>query len=117
MSTKYVLIIPDGCADEPQEFLGGRTPLEAAEIPNMDAIAAEVIDDVNLAVKVKKSGGSLWLGLSKTMVSVRRYSSLREISSMVTRTAFDQLGYSYPLLFLTLLGLFVVKPPSWPQDA
>lgn len=83
------------------------------KIGGLDAIAAEVIDDVNLAVKVKKSGGSLWLGLSKTMVSVRRYSSLREISSMVTRTAFDQLGYSYPLLILTLLGLFVffVSPP------
>jgi 2,3-bisphosphoglycerate-independent phosphoglycerate mutase len=37
---KYALIIPDGCADEPQESLGGKTPLEAADIPAMDAIAA-----------------------------------------------------------------------------
>ena len=37
---KYALIIPDGCADEPQESLGGKTPLEAAHIPAMDAIAA-----------------------------------------------------------------------------
>ena len=37
---KYALIIPDGCADEPQESLGGKTPLEAAQIPAMDAIAA-----------------------------------------------------------------------------
>lgn len=37
---KYALIIPDGCADEPQESLGGRTPLEAADVPHMDAIAA-----------------------------------------------------------------------------
>lgn len=36
---KYVLIIPDGCADEPQNSLGGRTPLEAAHVPHMDAIA------------------------------------------------------------------------------
>ncbi len=36
---KYVLIIPDGCADEPQESLAGKTPLEAADIPNIDAIA------------------------------------------------------------------------------
>lgn len=36
---KYVLIIPDGCADEPQESLGGKTPLEAARTPAMDAIA------------------------------------------------------------------------------
>ncbi|MCS7239334.1 MAG: cofactor-independent phosphoglycerate mutase [Thermoguttaceae bacterium] len=38
---KYAIIIPDGCADEPQESLGGRTPLEAADTPNMDAIARE----------------------------------------------------------------------------
>lgn len=37
---KYVIIIPDGAADEPQESLGGKTPLEAAATPNMDAIAA-----------------------------------------------------------------------------
>ncbi|MEZ6063380.1 MAG: cofactor-independent phosphoglycerate mutase [Planctomycetaceae bacterium] len=37
---KSVLIIPDGVADEPQPSLGGRTPLQAAEIPNMDAVAA-----------------------------------------------------------------------------
>ncbi len=37
---KYAIIIPDGCADEPQETLGGKTPLQAAEIPNMDAVAA-----------------------------------------------------------------------------
>jgi 2,3-bisphosphoglycerate-independent phosphoglycerate mutase len=36
---KYVLIIPDGAADEPQASLGGRTPLQAAATPNMDAIA------------------------------------------------------------------------------
>lgn len=36
---KYALIIPDGCADEPQKSLKGRTPLEVANVPNMDAIA------------------------------------------------------------------------------
>lgn len=36
---KYAIIIPDGCADEPQESLDGRTPLEAASTPAMDEIA------------------------------------------------------------------------------
>jgi 2,3-bisphosphoglycerate-independent phosphoglycerate mutase len=40
MNMKYAIIIPDGCADEPQESLGGKTPLAAADIPTMDAIAA-----------------------------------------------------------------------------
>ncbi len=38
---KYVIIIPDGCADEPQEALGGKTPLQAAYKPNMDRIARQ----------------------------------------------------------------------------
>lgn len=37
---KYALIIPDGAADEPQESLAGRTPLQAAKTPAMDAVAA-----------------------------------------------------------------------------
>src|SRR5437763_4816170 len=37
---KYVIVIPDGCADEPQTSLGGKTPLQAAHKPNMDRIAA-----------------------------------------------------------------------------
>ena len=36
---KYALVIPDGCADEPQDSLGGRTPLQAARTPHMDAVA------------------------------------------------------------------------------
>ncbi|MEX0978048.1 MAG: 2,3-bisphosphoglycerate-independent phosphoglycerate mutase, partial [Pirellulales bacterium] len=37
---KYALVIPDGCADEPQASLGGKTPLEAAATPEMDSVAA-----------------------------------------------------------------------------
>ncbi len=37
---KYVVIIPDGAADEPQESLDGRTPLEAAYTPHLDRLAA-----------------------------------------------------------------------------
>src|SRR5712671_6660681 len=36
---KYVIVIPDGCADEPQESLGGKTPLQAARKPNMNRVA------------------------------------------------------------------------------
>lgn len=40
---KYVLVIPDGCADEPQETLGGKTPLQAAQVSHMDAIVSQGI--------------------------------------------------------------------------
>jgi 2,3-bisphosphoglycerate-independent phosphoglycerate mutase len=38
---KYAIIIPDGAADEPLAELGGKTPIEAADTPNMDRIAME----------------------------------------------------------------------------
>jgi 2,3-bisphosphoglycerate-independent phosphoglycerate mutase len=37
--TKYVIIIPDGAADEPLEEFDNKTVLEAAQIPNMDKIS------------------------------------------------------------------------------
>jgi 2,3-bisphosphoglycerate-independent phosphoglycerate mutase len=36
---KYVVLLGDGMADDPQEELSGRTPLEAAQTPNMDRLA------------------------------------------------------------------------------
>src|SRR5436853_2181557 len=39
MGMKYAIVIPDGCADEPQAALGGKTPLQAARKPHMDSIA------------------------------------------------------------------------------
>jgi 2,3-bisphosphoglycerate-independent phosphoglycerate mutase len=37
--TKYVIIVPDGAADEPLEQFDNKTVLEAAQIPNMDKIS------------------------------------------------------------------------------
>ena len=37
---KYVVCVPDGCADEPVDELDGRTPLEAAALPTLAALAA-----------------------------------------------------------------------------
>lgn len=36
---KYVLVLCDGMADYPVKSLNGKTPLEAAKTPNMDALA------------------------------------------------------------------------------
>src|SRR5262247_2112915 len=37
---KYVICVPDGCADEPLARLGGRTPLEVASMPTLARLAA-----------------------------------------------------------------------------
>src|SRR6478672_11934488 len=36
---KYVVFVPDGCADVPLDELGGRTPLEAARMPRLARLA------------------------------------------------------------------------------
>lgn len=36
---KYILLVPDGAADEPHPDLDGKTPLEVARTPNLDALA------------------------------------------------------------------------------
>lgn len=41
MTAKYVIIVPDGAADEPLEQLDGQTVLEAAQTPNMDKISTD----------------------------------------------------------------------------
>ncbi|HOV52232.1 MAG TPA: cofactor-independent phosphoglycerate mutase [Methanothrix sp.] len=38
---KYVVLLGDGMADRPLDALGGRTPLQAAKIPNMNWVAKE----------------------------------------------------------------------------
>lgn len=38
---KYVIILADGMADEPLQQLGGKTPMEFANTPNMDALAVK----------------------------------------------------------------------------
>ncbi|MCF7871018.1 MAG: cofactor-independent phosphoglycerate mutase [Candidatus Omnitrophica bacterium] len=40
---KHIIIVPDGAADKPIEELGGKTPLEAAETPNIDSLAKKGI--------------------------------------------------------------------------
>ncbi len=37
---KYVVCVPDGCADEPTDRLDGRTPLEAADLSTLQGLAA-----------------------------------------------------------------------------
>jgi len=71
------------------------------------AIRSEVIDDCALARAVKRSGGKIWMGLTRTSVSLRTYVTFAEIRDMIARTAFTQLRYSTLLLLGTLVGMFL----------
>jgi hopene-associated glycosyltransferase HpnB len=76
-------------------------------IGGLKTIGSEVIDDCALARAVKKSGGAIWMGLTRKSVSLRGYESLGEIRDLIARTAFTQLGYSSLALLGTLVGMLV----------
>jgi hopene-associated glycosyltransferase HpnB len=87
---------------------------EALErIGGVAAVRSEVIDDCALAAAVKKSGGKIWLGLTRASVSLRRYARLGEIRDLVARAAFTELRYSSLLLLGSLAALFVVYLLPW----
>ena len=95
---------------------GGCVLIERAlleRLGGIESIRDAIIDDVNLARRAKAVGGRLWLGLSREMVSVRGYETLGGIVRMVSRSAFDELRYSWVRLGVTLFGLalFYVSPP------
>jgi hopene-associated glycosyltransferase HpnB len=73
----------------------------------LQAIRGEVIDDCALARAVKRTGGGIWMGLTRKSVSLRAYTTFGEIRDLIARTAFTQLGYSSLLLVGTLLGMLL----------
>ena len=84
-----------------------------APIGGIATIRGEVIDDCALARAVKKGGGRIWMGLTRASVSLRGYGTFAEIRNMIARTAFTQLNYSFGLLLVALVGLFVTFLLPW----
>jgi hopene-associated glycosyltransferase HpnB len=79
-----------------------------------ESIRGEIIDDVNLARRVKSTGGKIRLSLSREEVrSLREYGSLGPLWKMVRRTAFTELQRSWLRLLGTLMAmtLMFVAPP------
>ncbi len=58
MNTKYIVLIPDGMADDPLAELGGLTPLEAADTPHMNALAGRGLVGMVRNVPAGMSPGS-----------------------------------------------------------
>jgi len=77
-------------------------------IGGLAAIRSEVIDDCALARAVKRTGGKIWMGLTRASISLRAYTAFREIRDMIARTAFTQLRHSPLLLLGTVLAMFLI---------
>jgi len=74
---KYVIIVPDGAADEPIEQFGGKTVFEAAEIPNIDKISQTGKLGLVQTVPDKMSPGSDVAMMSLLGYDPKRYYSGR----------------------------------------
>lgn len=72
-----------------------------------------LIDDCELASRVRAAGGRIWLGLSRGVESMRRHPDLASILETVRRTAYTQLRHSLLLLIAvsaSMLLVFAVPP-------
>ena len=83
-----------------------RSALE--RIGGIASIRGALIDDVALAVAVKRSGGRIWLGHARHARSVRPYPDAIDVWRMVARTAYVQLRFSPALLLLTVAAMATV---------
>jgi hopene-associated glycosyltransferase HpnB len=89
---------------------GGCILLRQAALKRVGGLAAirdEVIDDCALARAVKRSGGTIWMGLTRASRSLRSYEHFSQIRDVIARTAFTQLRYSPILLTGTLVAMIL----------
>jgi hopene-associated glycosyltransferase HpnB len=111
----FKLLYPFAEGNDPRSSLGvaaGGCVLTRARtlqtVGGFSALKASIIDDCELAKRVKQLGGKTWIGLTHSAKSQRPYPSLGSFWNMVARTAFTQLRYSMFLLLLTTFLMVVV---------
>jgi hopene-associated glycosyltransferase HpnB len=92
-------------------MLARREALDRME--GLTRIRRALIDDCALAQEIKRSGHRIWIGLSETSFSSRRYETLRDILQMIARCAYAQLNNSPMRLAACVAGLFLtfLAPP------
>ncbi len=107
---KYVICVPDGCADEPFDELGGRTPLEVAHTPHLDALAA--LAEVGRAAVIPEGmppgsdvGNMSILGYDPAEFHTGR--APIEAASLGLRLADDQIAYRCNLVTIADDGTMV----------
>lgn len=90
---------------------GGCMLIRTAVLRDMGGFAAirgALIDDCTLAAALKRQRPPIWLGVSRSVRSLRVYAALGDFWSMVSRSAFTQLRYSTALLLVTTALLLIV---------
>ncbi len=110
----FKLIYPFALANDARRRLaaaaGGCMLVEGASLRSVGGFATirgALIDDCSLAARLKAPGRPIWVGISRSVRSLRVYVTLGDFWRMVSRTAFTQLRYSTWLLLITT-GLMLI---------
>lgn len=117
---RYVVLVPDGCADEPLEALGGRTPLEAARMPHLAALAARSTLGRARVIPPGMPAGSDVGHLSILGYDPVRYHTGRapiEAAAMGVQLAPDEVAYRCNLVTIGDDGTMVDFAAGHPSDA
>ncbi len=115
---KYMVCIPDGCADEPVPALGGRTPLAAARMPTLAALAGRGTLGRAQVIPEGLPAGSDVGNMSILGYDPARYHSGRasiEAAAMGLRLGADEVAYRCNLATVaggTMLDFAGGHPPS-----
>ncbi len=115
----FKLLYPFALANDPRRrtaaAAGGCMLVRAdalRQIGGFAAIRGALIDDCTLAAALKRHRPPIWLGMSRSVRSLRGYPKLEDFWSMVSRNAFTQLRYSTAwLLVATILMALTLLAP------
>jgi len=117
---KYVICVPDGCADEPLDALDGRTPLEAAAMPTLARLAARGEVGRAAVIPPKMAPGSDVGNMSILGYDPARYHTGRapiEAAALGLRLAPDQVAYRCNLVTVGPDGTMVDFAGGHPASA
>jgi 2,3-bisphosphoglycerate-independent phosphoglycerate mutase len=115
-----VVLVPDGCADEPIDALGGRTPLEAARMPHLAALAARSQLGRARVIPEGMPAGSDVGHLSILGYDPRRYHTGRapiEAAAMGVDLGPDEVAFRCNLVTIADDGTMVDFAAGHPADA
>jgi hopene-associated glycosyltransferase HpnB len=115
----FQLLYPFDWVNDPRRetaaAAGGTMLVRRSALTRIGGIAAirrALIDDMALARALKRGGG-IWLGHSRRAHSLREYPDVGHVWTMIARSAFVHLRYSWALLAFAMLGLapgFLLAP-------
>lgn len=102
---KYLILVTDGAADEPLEALGGKTPLEAAKLDNINDLASRGIVGMVNTIPEGMSPGSDAANLSVMGYDPKQYHTGRSpLEAVGMGIEMDETDVAFRCNLVTLAG-------------